>query len=269
MNNLKYFDIHSHIQDKAFDRDRDRTLERMKEEGIGALVVGTDRKMSEDAVALAEKNDFLWATVGLHPSDNTREKFDHAMYLALARYPKVVAIGECGLDYFHERSVEGRATQKELFEKHIELALEVSKPLMLHCRPSPGTLDAYEDLLSLLTTNYKLQTVNYPGNVHFFAGDLPVAWQFLERGFTLSFTGVVTFASDYDEVIKKMPLDRLLLETDCPYVAPVPYLGKRNEPKYIKEIVEKAAEIRGENSGKVAEATLQNALRVFRLSVTM
>ncbi len=276
MNKLKYFDSHSHIQDKAFDADREAVLARMQEEGIGALVVGTDRKMSEDAVALAEKCDFLWATVGQHPADNPQEDFDREKYLALARHPKVVAIGECGLDYYHETQNAKRKTQNELFEKHIELALEVKKPLMLHCRSSAGTLDAYEEMLKILnlrlyglTDFIDFKTFEYPGNVHFFVGDWPVAEQFLKRGFTLSFTGVVTFARDYDEVIKRVPLDRLLVETDCPYVAPVPYRGKRNEPKYVKEIAQKVAEIRGENLEKIIEAMLQNALRAFGLSVTM
>ena len=291
MNSLKYIDVHSHIQDKAFEVDREAVLARMREEGIGALVVGTDRKMSEDAIRLAEQYEFLWATVGQHPTDSLKAvcggegresginaEFDYDFYLKLAKNPKVVAIGECGLDYYHEDQNAKRKTQRDLFERHIELSLEIKKPLMLHCRPSPGTLDAYEDMLKILDhrlyghsdfMDFSASDPRYPGNVHFFAGNWDIAERFLKKGFTLSFTGVITFARDYDQVIKNTPLEQLMVETDCPYVAPAPFRGKRNEPRFIKEIANKIAEIRGEDIAKVAKVTCQNALRLFTPSVTI
>ncbi len=258
---FRYFDVHSHIQDKAFDADRAAVIARMKDVSVGALAVGTDRKMSEDAVALAEKHDFLWATIGLHPTDNLTETFDFDAYKKLAEHPKVVGIGECGLDYFHETDPEKREAQKDLFETQINLAADVGKPLMVHIRPSKGSrTDAYLDSLELLGAY-----PNARGNIHFFAGDWAVAKRYLDRGFTLSFTGVITFARDYDEVVKNAPLNQILSETDCPYVAPAPYRGKRNEPAYVSEVVKKIADIRGESLETVQKAMVANAVRIFGL----
>lgn len=256
---MEYIDAHSHVQMKEFDRDRDAVLRCMKEEGVGAIVVGVDFESSKQAVELAQKHDFLWATVGLHPHENLAEVFDAEAYRALARHPKVVAIGECGLDYSRITNHESHTTiqkQKEKFKKQIELAVELKKPLMLHIR------NAYDDVLEILTP-YTLKLAPYKGDVHFFAGTPDIAEQFFALGFTISFTGVITFASQYDEVIKTAPLENILSETDCPFVAPVPYRGKRNEPVYVKEVVKRIAEIRGESEQKIASALVTNTRRVF------
>ena len=266
---MNYIDAHSHIQMKEFDRDRDAVLERMRAEGVGAIVVGVDLESSRAAVALAEKHDFLWATIGLHPHDNLREVFDADAYRALARHPKVVAIGECGLDYlrFKISDIRFKEDQKRRFENQLELAAEMKKPLMLHIRDNPGQFGAYEDVLEIINHKSYILNHTFSGNVHFFAGDVAIAEKFFAIGFTVSFTGVITFASQYDEVIKNAPLEKLLSETDCPFVAPVPHRGKRNEPIYVKEVTARIAELRGENLSDVASALVENAQRVFGLVV--
>lgn len=269
---MKYFDAHTHVNFIAYNDDREATILRAKAAGVAMNVVGTQKDTSADAIALAERYDNVYATIGLHPIHTSKsyhdvkelgeggkeftsrgEVFDMATYEALGRHPRVIAIGECGLDYFRseERTKE---TQKEAFIEHIELANTLGKPLMLHIR------NAYEDALEILKTHAKVR-----GDVHFFAGDWNIAKQFLDLGFTLSFTGVVTFTHDYDEVIKSAPLDMLLSETDAPYVTPIPYRGKRNEPAYVVEVARAIATIRGEDEEKVASAVFENACRVFKL----
>ena len=253
---IRLFDIHSHINDPKFDADRGEVIARMKTAGVATCVVGTDKFMSQKAVELAEANEHVWAIVGMHPADNHTEIFEPDFYRELLKYPKVVGIGECGLDYGRkpdEVSEENKQRQKEIFVEHIQLAKEFDKPLMIHCR------NAYGDLLELL----KLHGEGVRGNMHFFAGDWAAAQQFLALGFSLSFDGPITFAREYDEVIRTIPLDRLMAETDAPYVAPVPHRGQRNEPAFVEDIVKTLAEIRGESYETVRTATVQNATKFF------
>ena len=263
--NLSYIDIHSHLNDKRFDKDLPEVLSRMEEVGVASVVVGTDKKMSEDAVALAEKHDSLWAAVGQHPVDMPEEEFDPEFYRKLAQNERVVAIGECGFDYYWPEhggwkngEQEEKKRQRELFEQHIVLAEEAGKPLMIHGRPSEKSVDAYVDILEVLKRHREVG-----GNVHFFAGTVEIARQFLDLGLTMSFTGVLTFTHDYDEVVKFIPLDRMHAETDAPYVAPAPHRGKRNEPAYVVEIVRAIARIRGQSEDVVMRELMQNARRVF------
>ena len=224
------FDMHSHLNLKPlYDTDGDSCLPagrlaRMREEGIGTITVGTDYETSKIAIVLAEENpDILWATVGLHPNDNEVEEFDYEKYLELAHHLKVVAIGETGLDYFrlsdenknpkpetlNSKQIQNsnvqntKEKQKDLFKKHIELAVETGKSLMIHARASKGSMDAYEDVLEILES-YRLQTNDYRliSNFHFFAGDLSIAKRIVANGWTMSFDGPITFARDYDEVIR-------------------------------------------------------------------
>ncbi|MEK7650871.1 MAG: TatD family hydrolase [Patescibacteria group bacterium] len=250
---LKLIDVHAHLNFANYDEDREAVFARASEAGIGMINVGTDQKTSEFAVDLAQKYSNTWATVGLHPTDFV-EGFDYEVYLNLAKHEKTVAIGECGLDYFHQKSAEEQEKQKEIFIQQIKLANEVGKPLMLHIR------NAYKDAYEILKSEARVK-----GNAHFFAGTWDEAKLFLNLGFTLSFGGVTTFVRDYDEVIRNTPLDMILTETDCPFVAPVPYRGQRNEPSYLPEIVKKIAEIKGETEEKIGEVTLENAKRVFGL----
>lgn len=270
---MRYFDAHTHVNFIAFKDDMDAAIQRAAEAGVAMNTVGTQFDTSKEAVAIAEKYENVYATIGLHPIHTGKsyhdekelgeggkaftsrgEDFDAAAYEALAQSPKVIAIGECGLDYFRLEE-NTKKTQEEVFVQQIELANKLNKPLMLHIR------NAYEDALAILKTHAKVK-----GDVHFFAGDWNVAKQFLDFGFMLSFTGVITFTHDYDEVIKNAPLDMLLSETDAPYVAPVPYRGKRNEPAYVVEVAKAIARIKGEPEEVVREQLLANARRVFGLN---
>lgn len=259
-----YFDAHGHVQFDDYAGDRDTVLARMREKGVAGVVVGCDAASSETAVSLAEKHDHLVASVGLHPNRAQEEVFD-ARYSAWAAHPKVVAIGECGLDFFRpkESTEEIKIAQRELFKKHIVLAAEIGKPLIVHGRPSKGTMDAYGDMLDILTEAKAVHGDRLAGDIHFFVGTVDIARQFLALGFTLSFTAVITFARDYDEVIRSIPLDKILAETDAPYLAPAGRRGTRNDPLAVIDVVEKIAEIRGEDVETVRQALLRNTLTLY------
>ena len=262
-------DIHAHVNFPNFDADRAEVMTRALASGVGMINVGTDLETSKSAVTLAHEyeNDSVWATVGIHPTD-INDQLDWVEFKKLAQDKKVVAIGECGLDYFHVKDPGEREKQKEFFLKQIVIAGEVGKALMIHCRPSLGTQDAYLDLLTILQSNsshFAKATRDRPGDLHFFVGSLEIAKQFLALGFTLSFTGVITFTHDYDEVIKITPLEQIMAETDCPFVAPAPYRGKRNEPSYVAEVVKRLAEIKGISFDDMATQTVTTARRVFNL----
>lgn len=257
---MKFFDIHSHIQFPPYESDREEVIARMEREEVGTIVVGTGKDSSEKATALAVAHEGVFASVGLHPNDTAHEIFDEVFFRELLSQEKVVAVGECGLDYFRtERTKENKKRQKEILERHIELAVEFDKPLMIHCR------DAYDDLITILTQKKKEHGGRLRGNIHFFAGNLDVAQKFLALDFTLSFTGVITFTHDYDEVVKNIPLEMIMTETDCPYVTPVPHRGKRNEPAYVVEVVKKISEIRGESFEKVRDQVRENVRQVFNV----
>jgi TatD DNase family protein len=263
---MKYIDNHSHLNLPEFDNDYVEVYKRAVEDGVQVINVGTDKMSSKKAVDLADELG-CFAIVGLHPNEFT-EGFDYEYYKSLAIHPRVVGIGECGLDYYRSEE-DTKEKQKEVFKKQIELALEVDKPLMLHIRDS-GTGDAYRDVLSILTTYYSLRNTRIRGDVHFFAGSLDIAKEFLALGFTLSFTGAITYpprkgevANQYEEIIKHAPLDRILSETDCPFVAPVPYRGQRNEPRYVVEVVKKIAEIKGLSIDVVSEQLIENSRKLF------
>lgn len=262
-----FIDIHSHIHDTAFDEDRDVIVAQMKERGFATITIGTDSIESAKAIACAEKYDNVWATVGVHPVDNRNEEFDKETYRTFLMHPKVVALGECGLDYFHLKNFEGdiladKERQKNLFEEQIELAVECDKPLMLHGRPDEG-MDAYEDMLSILENAKAKHGEKVRGNAHFFVGTPDIARQFNELGFTVSFSGVITFAKMYEDVVRELPLDMIHAETDSPYATPVPHRGKRNTPLYVEHIYEKIAELKGLGKEEVRIQLLKNASRIF------
>lgn len=262
---MKYFDAHCHIQFSQYDEDRDAVLASMKEADIGALVVGTDSTHSKQAVTLAD-GKMLFAAVGLHPNDKPGEGYDDAYFGALAADPKVVAIGECGLDYYRPENPEAeKARQKDVFARHIELAAALDKPLMIHARPSKGSMDAYLDAIEMLTEARRTHGDRVRGNMHFYVGDIETTKLFLELGFTFSFTAVLTFARDYDAVVKYLPLASILTETDAPYIAPVSRRGQRNDPLAVVDVVAAIAQIRGEDEEVVRKAVLENAKRLFSL----
>lgn len=281
---FQYFDIHSHLQFAAYEKDGEATIARMKTSGVGSIVVGTKLSTSEKAVALAEKHpDLLWATVGVHPIHTDKsfhdpmelggegsgfvsagEVVDYEAFKKLAAHPKVVGIGECGLDYYHLEP-GGKDKQVEAFEKQVDLALEVGKPLMLHIRngkEDAGKMEAYKDTLSILK-----RKTGARGNVHFYAGNWDIAKQFVELNFSISFTGVITFAPNYDEVIVKAPKDRIMAETDSPYVAPAPHRGKRNEPLYVEKVYERIAELWGMSIASAAEKIAENVRATWGIEV--
>ncbi|HEY9584411.1 MAG TPA: TatD family hydrolase [Candidatus Paceibacterota bacterium] len=297
----KYFDAHGHPNFIAYKDDRDEVIKRALEAGVWMTAVGTQQDTSKSAVELAEKyQEGVYAIIGLHPIHTDKsfhdenelgpsfaeatkgkegftsrgEQFDYDFYKKLAESRKVVAIGECGLDYYRLKLKDSSfkenedviKKQEENFRRQIELAIEVKKPLMLHLRNGQG-ISAYNQAFSILKSyNLNLKS-GAPGDLHFFAGSFEEAKPFLDLGFNFSFTGVITFTHDYDEIIKKLPLERIMAETDCPYVTPAPYRGKRNEPKYVEEVVKAIATIRGEDFEKVRETILQNTLRFFNIKI--
>ena len=272
--NPKLIDAHTHVQFATYKDDRDEVIKRSLDTGIWMVNVGTQIDTSLEAIKLAEKySQGVYATVGLHPVHTDKsfhdkaelgeggmeftskgEVFDYEEYKKLALNPKVVAIGECGLDYYH--SAEYRKKQEKVFIEQIELAYEVKKPLMIHCRK------AFDDLIDILKDNSpKLQTI--PGIIHFFSGDIKQATKLLDMGFYFTFGGVVTFTRDYDEIIKTVPINRLLLETDAPYVTPAPFRGQRNEPVYVAEVAKKIGEIKNIDFEEVSHHTIENARTIF------
>lgn len=297
-----YFDAHTHANLAAYRDDHREVVARALALGVGMVNVGTQKETSRRAVELAREfgDEPVYAAVGLHPvhtgvsfhdeqelggGDAARaftgrgETFDPAAYRELAEDPKVVAIGECGLDYFHlpeGQEEEAKQKQRDAFLAQVAFAKEVGKPLMVHCRsgiperasPDGADRDAYGDLLDLLKTN-NYQPVT-PSIIHFFAGTIDEAERFLDLGFSFTFGGAITFPPrkggvDYAAVVRVLPMERIMSETDAPYVAPVPYRGKRNEPAYVVEVVRKLAELKGVSVEEMARATTENARRVFGL----
>ncbi len=259
-----YYDIHSHLNLKPLSKNLEEVIERMREAKTKTITVGVDLETSKQAIIIAEKNEDIWATIGLHPTDNEKEIFDSVEYEKLGKHPRVVAIGECGLDYYRKDDEETKKRQKEIFLKHIELAIFLDKPLMIHARPKEGSMDAYEDVLSILEekkkTNEKLS-----GNFHFFVGNLEIAKRVFALGFSVSFDGPITFTKEYDEVIAFAPIDKIHAETDAPFAAPHPYRGKTNEPAYVVEIVKKIAEIKKLPLAELAGELRSNFIKTFRV----
>lgn len=263
---FEYIDIHSHLHFPEFDDDREEVIKKMKHEKIAAITIGTDLGTSKQCVELAEKHSNIFACVGQHPGSLTVDSVFEEKLVKLSDNPRVVAIGECGLDYFglSQDDEDIKRIQKTIFEYHIDLALSKDLPLMLHIRGTKrGDQDAYCDALVILEHHYKLSGGKLRGNAHFFAGDMAVLNRFLAIGFTLSFNGVITFTKDYDGFVRFPQLDMIMSETDCPLLAPVPHRGKRNSSLYVPEVVKKIAEIRNESETGVKIALIHNALKQF------
>ncbi len=251
------FDTHAHILDEKFDEDRPQVIQRIRAQMAGIVNVGCDPQDSARSVALAESCDGIYAAVGLHP-ENVRDYSEAgwAEICRLAEHPKVVGIGETGLDYYWDTSTKD--AQKRLFLQHIELACRLSKPLLIHDR------EAHGDTLEILQHSDARRA---GGILHAFSGSAEMAREIVKLGFYIGLGGALTFknARRAVEVAAEVPLDRLVLETDCPYMTPVPFRGKRNEPPYVRYVAEKIAEIRGIAVQDVIEATYRNARRVYRL----
>ncbi|MES2213743.1 MAG: TatD family hydrolase [Patescibacteria group bacterium] len=263
-----YIDIHSHLYFPDYDGDRDEEIQKMKDAKIVTINVGVDFETSEKCTLLAEKHDNLFACIGQHPSDLTVHSVFDERFVILAENPRVVALGECGLDYFRitESEKEIKEMQKRVFESHIDLSLKTGKPLMLHVRPKDKVgFDAYKDTLDILESYAQTHGDKLRGNAHFFIGDMDVLKRFLAIGFSVSFGGVLTFTHEYDEYVRYTPLTHIMSESDAPFVAPVPYRGKRNSPLYIPHIVQKIAEIRGEPLETIKTILRDNAINFFKI----
>lgn len=252
--NIKLFDSHCHPQFPHYARDREETIKRALDEGVFMICVGTDLGTSKKAVELAQKHEGIWATAGLHPNDNLNEKFNPGIYEELLGQKKVVGFGEIGLDYYRTEKPEDQKAQKQRFKEQLELAVKVKKPLVLHCR------NAHSDMIQIIR-NSPIQ-----GVIHSFTGTLNEAKKYLDLGFHLGFNGIITFASQYDETVRYAPLEKLLLETDAPYLTPNPFRGKRNEPLYVKYVAEKIAELKGLSYNQVAQQTLENTKKLFSIN---
>lgn len=258
---MKYIDIHCHLNFKDYDADREEVIARAREAEVGMIVVGTTLETSKKAVEIAEKNKDIWAIVGLHPIYTPCEDFDEKQFMALASHDRVVGIGECGFDYFRV-PYEDKPRQEKAFLAQIALANTLKKPLMLHLRNGKSGESAYKDALDILKREAKV-----PGDAHFFAGSIDEANQFYDLGFRTSFTGVITFCRDYDELLKNAPRDMIMAETDAPYVAPEPYRGRRNEPSFVINTVKSMAKTRGDDLETLSKTVLANAETLFNISL--
>ncbi|MEI6042194.1 MAG: TatD family hydrolase [bacterium] len=275
---FQYIDIHAHVNSSEFDNDRDEVITRSLDESVYVVNVGTDIESSKQAVLIAEKyEEGVYAIVGIHPHEvmNLEKggliESTLAELKEIARNPKVIGIGECGLDFFkmeeYNKDVLNEAgevdvkkiksVQERVFRGQIDISLELDKPLMLHSRES------YGKTLGILYEYTTLPSVRLRGDAHFFAGSLEQALAFISYGFTISFTGVITFAKNYEEIIKGIPLNKILSETDCPYVAPIPFRGKRAEPVHVKLVVQKIAEIKGISTEEAREQIEKNVKEMF------
>jgi TatD DNase family protein len=273
-------DTHAHIQFDAYKNDRDEVIERCSQAGLVLNIIGTQKDTSKDAVEMAEKYTNMYASIGTHPTHlhatyvdeeetsslSREESFDEVYYEELVKSSKVIAIGECGLDLYHlpENISKEKVLEKqiEVFIAHANFAQKHDLPLVIHCR------NAHDEMLDVLKSFGR----QIRGTVHCYTGDWIHAQQYLELGLHLGFTGVVTFPPkkldpkpqlDLLEVIEKMPLDRILAETDAPYLAPQAYRGTRAEPWMVVEVVKKIALMRRVSVEKMNEILIENSLRLF------
>lgn len=253
------FDSHAHIDDKRFDEDRDEVIARAVEAGlVGIINAGACMESSARSVALAQQHDIIYAAVGIHPHDAQEAKdTDYGQLAEWHSLSKVVAIGEIGLDYYYDLSP--REVQQQVFIRQIDVARQLNKPIIIHDR------DAHGDVLSII----KKEAKGLTGVFHCFSGSFEMAKEVIKLGFYVSFAGPVTYAKDgkLKEVAAKIPLDRLLVETDCPYLTPQPFRGRRNEPAHVKFTAEEVARVRGIEFEVLAQAATANTKQLFGIGL--
>lgn len=281
-------DTHCHINLNAFRDDGAEAIKRAHQAGVVVVNVGTQIDTSRQAVKLLEQfPENVYAAVGLHPVHTyqhnyedeeevkfkTREEgFDYELYKQLADNPRVVGIGECGLDYYRLPETRDEAEIKQLqrtaFLSQVKLAQELNKALCIHCRPSAGTMDAYEDIIEIMK-QAKQDTPNLRFEIHCYTGDLPTVLKFVELGAYIGINGIITFdkTGRSEQVVKGIPLESIILETDAPYLSPIPYRGKRNEPSYVGLVAEKIVEWKGVDMEEVAQVTTANACKMFNITL--
>lgn len=252
-------DSHAHIQDEKFKHDLDEMLENAQKAGLEKIIcIGYDYETSCEAVKLAHNFPQIYAVVGVHPHDSKKVNGDILQKLyELARDPRVVAIGETGLDFY--RDLSPRDQQRKAFVEQVKIAQELYKPVVIHDR------EAHQEVLDIIK---KERAGKNGGVMHCYSGRLPLAVELMREGFYISFAGPLTYknAKKTHEVAAKIPMDRILLETDCPYLSPEPLRGKRNEPANVKYVAQKMAEIRGKDIEEIAYITSLNAKKVFRIT---
>jgi len=256
---MELVDSHAHLDFPQFAGDREEVIKRAQEAGVRLIInVGADLESSRASIALAERYPLIYAAVGIHPHD-ARLLDESALreLRKLAQHPKVVAIGEIGLDYY--RNFSPREIQRRAFRLQLELAKELDKPVIIHSR------DAQKDTMGILA-----ELSPERGVMHCFSGSLETALKAIELGLAISVAGPVTFknARKLPQIVREIPLEHLLIETDCPYLAPHPYRGKRNEPAYVRLVAEAVAAIKGISPGQVARKTLENTLKLFGIEPT-
>lgn len=254
------FETHAHYEDEKFDSDREELLVSMQAHGIGKIVnAGSSLETVKKSLDLAEKYDFIYAAVGVHPSEIACLDEEGLAWLKeQAKHPKTVAIGEIGLDYYWDKEKDVQEKQREWFRRQLILAKEMELPVIIHSR------DAAEDTLTIMKEAYAMQI---PGVIHCFSYSVQMAEEYVRMGYYIGVGGVVTFknARKLKEVAAKIPLEYLLLETDCPYMAPEPFRGKRNSSLYLPYVAKKIAEIKGITEQEVIDVTERNARKMYRL----
>jgi TatD DNase family protein len=264
---MELIDSHAHIDFPQFAEDREAMLERAREAGVRTLLAigtGPGPEKLDAAMPFAEKYDWIYASIGIHPHEAKLATPEHFERLSeMAKHPKVIAWGEIGLDYFYDHSP--RDVQKAVFTKQMELAREAKLPIVIHCRPSGGTEDAWEDCLGLIRERWASSGLG--GILHCFTGSWDHARRALDMGFMISFAGNVTFpkAQPIRDAAKAVPLERMLIETDSPYLAPVPHRGKRNEPAFVRETARQLGELRGLSPEEMGAQTTKNFYSFFSL----
>lgn len=250
------FDTHCHPQFPQYKDDHDEVIRRTLGGGVFMICVGTDLETSKQAIELSQKHNGIWSTVGAHPNDLDNVVIDE--FVHLMNEEKIVAVGEVGLDYYRTTEKQKQKRQKDIFGQFINFAYQYQKPLVLHLR------DSHKDAIEILNS---AKDIFYGGVAHSFTGTLDEAKKYLDLGLFLGFNGIITFARQYDEVVKYVPMDRILIETDAPYLTPQPHRGQRNEPLYVKEVAKKVAELKNTTFEDVVEQTTQNTLKLFKISL--
>jgi TatD DNase family protein len=265
-----FVDSHAHLDSKQFDSDREQVIARAREAGVQTIVAIGNGDGPEDVdcgIRLAEKYDFNYATLGIHPHEARLANEDAYQNMErLAKHPKVIAWGEIGLDYYYDHSP--REVQKEVFTRQMELAATAKLPIVIHCRPSEASDNAWDDCLGLIREHWAAKGLG--GILHCFTGNWTQGKSALDMGFMISFAGNVTFpkAQQIRDVALQVPLERMLMETDSPYLAPVPHRGKRNEPAFVKETARKLGELLGRSAEEVGRQTSRNFYNFFKLAET-
>ena len=262
-------DTHCHLCFRAFDSTWQETVNRARAAGVGMICVGAARETSAKSIAIAQKTDGVFAAVGLHPTHAEDEEFAYEWFAEAAQRAKVVAIGETGIDHYHldeKRKAIILKKQEDLLRRHLLLAQENKLPVILHSRDGREEQggQAYEHLYQIIKDFGYFNCV-----LHCYGGGWPTAEKFLKLGLMISFTGIISFHNAGDnlkEVSRQIPLERMMIETDSPYLAPEPYRGKQSEPAYIERVARAIAEIRGVSFEEIAEKTTRNAIKFFKLN---